>query len=36
MLTKTVSLYVTRNSEILGGEPIISGNRTSVRAIFGV
>jgi uncharacterized protein (DUF433 family) len=36
MLTKTVSRYVTRNDEILGGEPIITGTRTSVRAIVGL
>ncbi len=27
---------VTCNSEILGGEPIISGTRTSVRSIVGL
>ena len=31
-----LSRYVTRNSEILGGEPIISNTRTSVRAIVGL
>ena len=36
MLTKTSSRYVTRNSEILSGEPIITGTRTSVRAIVGL
>ncbi len=36
MLTQTVSHYVTRNSEILGSEPIITGTRTSVRAIVGL
>jgi uncharacterized protein (DUF433 family) len=32
----TRSCYVARNSEILGGEPIIEGTRTSVRAIVGL
>jgi uncharacterized protein (DUF433 family) len=32
----TRSRYVARNSEILGGEPIIEGTRTSVRAIVGL
>lgn len=36
MLTETLSRYVTRNSDILGGEPIITGTRTSVRAIVGL
>ncbi len=36
MLSKTSSRYVIRNSEILGGEPIITGTRTSVRAIVGL
>lgn len=36
MLTETVSRYVTRNPEILGGEPIITGTRTSVRAIVNL
>jgi uncharacterized protein (DUF433 family) len=36
MLTNTTSRYVTRNSEILGGEPIIAGTRTSVRSIVGL
>ncbi len=30
------SRYVIRNSEILGGEPIITGTRTSVRAIVSL
>lgn len=34
MTTTTVSRYVTRQSEILSGEPIITGTRTSVRAII--
>lgn len=33
---ETLSRYVTRNPEILGGEPIIQGTRTSVRAIVGL
>lgn len=36
MLTDTTSRYVTRNPEILSGEPIIAGTRTSVRAIVGL
>ena len=36
MLPETTSRYVTRNPEILGGEPIIVGTRTSVRAIVGL
>lgn len=36
MPTQTLSRYVNRNSEILGGEPIIMGTRTSVRAIVGL
>jgi uncharacterized protein (DUF433 family) len=36
MTTKSISRYVTRNSEILSGEPIITGTRTSVRAIVGM
>jgi uncharacterized protein (DUF433 family) len=36
MSTDTFSRYVTRNNEILGGEPIIEGTRTSVRAIVGL
>ncbi len=36
MSTKTLSRYVTSNSEILSGEPIIVGTRTSVRAIVGL
>lgn len=35
MSVKTLSRYVTSNSEILSGEPIILGTRTSVRAIVG-
>jgi uncharacterized protein (DUF433 family) len=33
MLTNTTSRYVTRNSKILHGEPIITDTRTTVRAI---
>jgi uncharacterized protein (DUF433 family) len=36
MLAKPLSRYVTRNTEILSGEPIIVGTRTSVRAIVGL
>lgn len=36
MLADTTSRYVTRNLEILGGEPIIAGTRTSVRSIVGL
>jgi uncharacterized protein (DUF433 family) len=36
MLAETTSRYVTRNPEILSGEPIITGTRTSVRAIVGL
>ncbi|MCT7961307.1 DUF433 domain-containing protein [Laspinema sp. D1] len=36
MATKALSRYVNRNPEILGGEPIITGTRTSVRAIVGL
>jgi uncharacterized protein (DUF433 family) len=36
MLTETSSRYVTSNPEILGGEPIIIGTRTSIRAIVGL
>ncbi len=33
METATLSRYVTRNPQILSGEPIIKGTRTPVRAI---
>ncbi len=33
MTTTKISHYVTRQSEILSGEPIITGTRTPVRAI---
>jgi uncharacterized protein (DUF433 family) len=36
MIADTTSRYVSRNSEILGGEPIISGTRTSIRSIVGL
>ena len=36
MFTETSSRYVTHNPEILGGEPIIIGTRTSVRVIVGL
>lgn len=36
MTTTAVSRYVTRNSEILSGEPIIVGTRIPVRAIVGL
>jgi uncharacterized protein (DUF433 family) len=36
MSAATFSRYVTQNPEILGGEPIISGTRTSVRAVVGL
>ena len=32
-MPETASRYVTRNTEILSGEPIVAGTRTSVRAI---
>lgn len=36
MAIYTFSRYVTQNNEILGGEPIIEGTRTSVRTIVGL
>ncbi|MBE9238128.1 DUF433 domain-containing protein [Anabaena aphanizomenioides LEGE 00250] len=36
MFAETSSRYVKRNPEILGGEPIITGTRTSIRAIVGL
>ncbi|WP_341527191.1 DUF433 domain-containing protein [Nostoc sp. UHCC 0302] len=36
MFAETSSRYVTRNPEILSGEPIIIGTRISVRAIVGL
>jgi uncharacterized protein (DUF433 family) len=36
MLAEAASRYVIRNPEILSGEPVIMGTRTSVRAIVGL
>ncbi len=36
MITTTEHAYVTRNESILGGEPIIKGTRTPVRAIVEI
>ena len=36
MSATALSRYVTQNSKILNGEPIITGTRTSVRAIVGL
>ena len=36
MTTTTSSRYVTRQPEILSGEPIIAGTRTPVRAIVEI
>lgn len=36
MSVEATSRYVTRNPNILQGEPIITGTRTSVRAIVGL
>ena len=36
MSATALSRYVARNPEILNGEPIITGTRTSVRAIVGL
>ncbi|MEQ8469019.1 DUF433 domain-containing protein [Coleofasciculus sp. E2-BRE-01] len=36
MTTTSVSRYVTRNPDILNGEPIIIGTRISVRVIVGL
>lgn len=33
MIEQTKHLYIVKNTEILGGEPIITGTRTPVRAI---
>ena len=33
MVTVTEYKYIVRDAEILGGEPVIQGTRTSVRAI---
>ena len=36
MTAQTTSRYVARNPDILQGEPIIAGTRTTVRAIVGL
>ena len=36
MSATALSRYVARNPQIFSGEPIITGTRTSVRAIFGL
>lgn len=36
MSAAALSRYVTQNPDILNGEPIIVGTRTSVRAIVGL
>ena len=36
MTVETFSRYVTNNPEILGGEPIVVGTRTPIRAIVGL
>lgn len=36
MSVTVLSRYVARNPDILSGEPIITGTRTSVRAIVGL
>ena len=36
MTVQTEHLYIVRNDEILGGEPIVKGTRTSVRSIVGL
>ena len=36
MTVESISRYVSRNSEILSGEPVIVGTRTSIRAIVGL
>ncbi|HEY9620814.1 MAG TPA: DUF433 domain-containing protein [Crinalium sp.] len=36
MTAQTTSRYVTRNADILQGEPIIASTRTTVRAIVGL
>ncbi len=33
MVTKTEHIYIVKNDGILGGEPIIVGTRTPVRAV---
>ncbi len=34
MVQATEHLYIVKDEQILGGEPIIKGTRTSVRAII--
>ena len=34
MVTKTAHVYVVKDDRILGGEPIIVGTRTPVRAVI--
>jgi uncharacterized protein (DUF433 family) len=36
IFAETSSPYVTRNPEILSGEPIITGTRTSIPAIVSL
>lgn len=36
MTTATEHLYVVTNDKILGGEPIIKGTRTPIRAIVEI
>ena len=36
MTTRTDHRYIVRNTEILGGEPIITGTRTPVRVVVGL
>jgi uncharacterized protein (DUF433 family) len=36
MTVQSISRYVSRNSDVLSGEPIIVGTRTSIRAIVGL
>jgi uncharacterized protein (DUF433 family) len=36
MAIETLTRHITRNPNILSGEPIITGTRTSVRAIVGL
>jgi uncharacterized protein (DUF433 family) len=36
MTAQATSRYVTRNLDLLQGEPIIAGTRTTVRAIVGL
>ena len=36
MITETEHTYVVKNTEILGGEPIIKNTRTPIRAIVEI